>query len=333
MKRKFLSLLLCLSLALSLTLPAAAAVVDLDNAFPPVYSYTGFSDVSSTSWYLSYVTTCYETGLMQGVSATTFSPNSFLTVAQVATLGARIHSLANGGDGIISTSGEKWYSGAITYISNLAKADGTSLGTDILALLSSPSTNVSRDAFLQILALVTPDSYLTPINTITVLPDSTDVNVLNFYNAGILTGMDDYGTFKGSYNLTRAEASAMIARLVDSDQRIAFAPLSYDLFWAAEVNPTDLFFATGVTAETYLLTVMELIFELETACLEQDIPFNWNNTYGGVLFTDYVTNTAISALGVNTSISTTTYKNFDLQTFYAAIVDQIVDDALTVEAG
>lgn len=331
MKRKLLSLILTLTLSLTFVLPASAATaVDVESAFPQVNTYSGFTDVLSTSWYIDVVTTCYETGLMVGTDATTFSPNSFLTVAQIATMGSRLHSMAYGGDGVISTDGANWYDGAITYITNLAKADSTDLGANVLALLENPTANVSRLDFLRILALVTPNSYLTSINDITVLPDTTDATVLTFYNAGILNGMDDYGTFSGSLNLTRAEAAAMMARIVDVSLRAEFTPLPYDLFWVAGVAPTDRFASIGVTAETYLLTVMELIFELETACQEQDVEFNWYNTYGDETFLDYVTNTAMAIHSMNAYNTTTAFKNFDVQAFYSGVVNQITTAAESI---
>ena len=45
-----------------------------------------------------------------------------------------------------------------------------------------------------------------------------------FYNAGILTGTDDSGTFEGDKRLSRAEAAAMIARIVRPSLRRRFTP-------------------------------------------------------------------------------------------------------------
>lgn len=327
MKHKLLALALSFSLIVS---TAAAAVVPLDEAFPVVNTYAGFSDVLSSSWYIDAVTTCYETGLMLGINDSEFSPNTLLTVAQIATMGTRIHQMANGGDGVASSKTGNWYDSSVAYLSDLATADGSALGDSVLALLEHPTATATRLEFLQVLALVIPAHYLTTINTITALPDTTDQTVLAFYNAGILTGMDDYGTFSGSLNLSRAEAAAMMARIVDPTLRVSFAPPSYELFWAAKVSPSDLFFATGVTAETYLYTVMELVFELELACQEQGVEFNWNNSYGDQTFLTYVTDTAIAHLGVNTTIATTAYRNFDLQVFYSTLLDQLSATVQTI---
>ena len=45
-----------------------------------------------------------------------------------------------------------------------------------------------------------------------------------FYEAGILGGVDDYGTFYGSGELTQAEAAVMVARVLEEGQRLNEPP-------------------------------------------------------------------------------------------------------------
>ena len=45
-----------------------------------------FTDVASTSWYYDAVMTAYNDGLMTGVSATTFAPNTNMTRAMIVTM-------------------------------------------------------------------------------------------------------------------------------------------------------------------------------------------------------------------------------------------------------
>lgn len=66
---------------------------------------------------------------------------------------------------------------------------------------------------------------LEPINDITDFPDATGETknvVLPFYQAGILTGTDDYGTFRANGTLSRAEMSTMAARLIRPELRQEF---------------------------------------------------------------------------------------------------------------
>lgn len=84
----------------------------------------------------------------------------------------------------------------------------------------------SRQSFVEDLSQVAGD-LLTPINQIDTFPDIyeyTRDTVLPFYNAGILTGTDSYGTFGADLSLTRAETAAMAARLIRPELRIAFTP-------------------------------------------------------------------------------------------------------------
>lgn len=70
---------------------------------------------------------------------------------------------------------------------------------------------------------------LAPINQIADYPDSpiSDVSdvrdiVLAFYNAGVLSGRDEYGTFDGKAGLTRAECAAICARILKPELRLKF---------------------------------------------------------------------------------------------------------------
>ena len=76
-----------------------------------------------------------------------------------------------------------------------------------------------------------PYSEYTQINTIAngSLPDVDDIvfmdadtRIYTLYRAGILTGSDAYGTFNPDTNITRAEVSAIISRMIDPSQRVSF---------------------------------------------------------------------------------------------------------------
>ena len=47
--------------------------------------------------------------------------------------------------------------------------------------------------------------------------------VYRLYRAGILAGSDANGTFSPLSYITRAEAAAVVSRMADSDNRIAFS--------------------------------------------------------------------------------------------------------------
>ena len=52
------------------------------------------------------------------------------------------------------------------------------------------------------------------------VPDLTAGSVVyELYLSGVLNGVDEYGTFDGQHTVTRGQAAAMLARLVDPAQR------------------------------------------------------------------------------------------------------------------
>ena len=50
--------------------------------------------------------------------------------------------------------------------------------------------------------------------------------------------------------------------------------------------------------------------------------FNWFNTVDGVIFLDYVEDTALAHFGVTAKDGTQLYKDFDMQVYYSRYLDQ-----------
>lgn len=293
-------------------LVGSAAAITPEEAFPAEHTYPGFIDVETGAWYAAAARVCCEVGLMQGTGQA-FSPNQNLTVAQVATIAARMHAAITGESIPMATPkpGETlpWYFSYVHYLEELGIA------------VPDPEKAATRQEFVDLLSAVVPEDMLSPINAVTVLPDSTDPDVLAFYNAGILTGMDKWGTFAADKTLTRAEAAAMVARVARTSLRQTFTPADYTPFTAAGLKPSDVLFSNGTTAGSYLPYVQELIDGLESDCAAAGLEFNWFNTVDGVTFLDYVKNTALSHFGVTAKDGTDAYKNFDVQVYYSKVID------------
>ena len=293
-------------------LVGSAAAITPQEAFPKVNDYPGYTDVQAGSWYAAPVQVCYEVGLMTGTN-TGFAPNQVLTVGEVAAIAARMNEAITGEPIPMATPkpGETlpWYFSYVEYLE--------SLGIDV----PDPTKQATRQEFVTLLSAVVPEDMLSPINTITALPDSTDPDVLRFYNAGILTGVDSWGTFAADKSLTRMETAAMVARVARTELRQSFTPADYTPFAAAGLNPSDVLFTGGTTAGAYLPYVQELIDGLEADCAAQDMEFNWFNTVDGVTFLDYVKNTALTHFGVTAKEGTDLYKNFDVQVYYSRYLD------------
>ncbi len=207
--KKLAALLLVLALGTGTALAAPM--------FPATQVMPAFTDLSPQgttggAWYdYSSVKICVEAALMKGTGAA-FQPGGVITVAEVATIAARIHEKTANSPLPAQAPGRPWYAPAMERMA--------ALGIDAGA---GPETSASRSSFVRMLAAVLPQSMTMPINTITSLPDSSDTDVLRFYNAGFLTGKDIYGTFDGAGTLTRAEVAAMVARIADTALRKTFS--------------------------------------------------------------------------------------------------------------
>ena len=88
MKRTLCAVLSALFLSVS-AIPCAAT----DSATPLLPAErrdTAFADIPAGAWYADAVKLCYEAGVLNGTSETTFSPQETLTAAQLEVLMARV---------------------------------------------------------------------------------------------------------------------------------------------------------------------------------------------------------------------------------------------------
>ena len=248
-KRRLSALFLTLTL-LFCTLPAAAAEGD-DWLVPKVREAPAFTDMTDV-WCEDAVQTVCQAGLMQGRSDGSFNPSGELTGAHIVTICARLYDLLTGGDGVLPepAEGQEWYDPAYEYLAEAIDYQGTYdpasgeyLGGGNGAQTSEEQRNallfnfnpdkypMQRRQFVELLdqTLSAADVALPAVNQISVVPDCKDSAVLSFYNAGILTGSDQYGSFRGGEILNRGQAAAILARLADPAQRVTFSPIPFDL--------------------------------------------------------------------------------------------------------
>ena len=98
-------------------LSGAALAAALTIPLPALAAAPSFSDVPQDAWYAQAVENAVEQGLMTGTSTTTFSPNTTMTRAMLATV---LYSLAQtppvSGDLQFSdTAQDTWYSQAVAW--------------------------------------------------------------------------------------------------------------------------------------------------------------------------------------------------------------------------
>ena len=303
MKKRLTCAVLALALCLGLC-PAFGA--GTEEKFPIKNTYPGYADVKETDWFYQNAKLCYETGLMNGTDLG-FEPNKVLTQAECVTLAARVGAILRGETIRPAQPGEPWWE---PYREYRFPSGGGGVSYE----------GATRWDFLFMLYLYVYEAgLLEPINAITALPDSDEAMVLAYYNAGILTGTDEYGSFQGGKGLTRAEAAAMVSRIIRPGLRLSFTPADYSPFTAAYLTPDTVMFDNGLTAEEYLITVNNAIAAWEAALGED---FNWHYVWtDGKSVLNHVKEDSLSALGVTAKQGTQAYKDFDVQVYYSRLID------------
>lgn len=210
-----------MALIFSLAVPAMAA--------EPT---TPFTDVPDTAWYAQDVADVQELGIIQGKGNGLFDPDGQLTISQAITMAAKTRAHYNG-ETIPAVEGGSWYSGALEY----AKAQGIISGSEF----TNFDKNATRGEMAYLFACALPDTEYKVINTITEPPDVTattpySTEIFKLYNAGIVAGSDKYGSYHPNDYITRAQATAILNRVVHPENRKTLVLEELPTF---KVNPID----------------------------------------------------------------------------------------------
>ena len=176
-----------------------------------------FGDVKQTSWYNEPVSKCYHYGLMVGNSETTFNPAGNITRAEVITSAVRIYCLYNPDDDKPKTGTSPWYKGYVDY----ALEKGIIKDGDF----DDYTKTATRAEMAYIFVNAVGEEELEKINNVTSIPDVKNSDkygkeIFALYNAGVLTGNDDEGTFAPERNISRAESATIIARISKISDRV-----------------------------------------------------------------------------------------------------------------
>ena len=182
------------------------------------YSAGQFNDVSEGHWFAPFVEDAYNYGIINGKSAGVFDPGGALKLSEALKLVIRLSSIFETGEAnfIEQTPYYKVY------------AD-YALEKGMLINPGDYNAPISRAQFAQLIFNALPADAMPAINDIidysicdVVVGDEYYDAVYTLYRAGVLTGTDAYGTFRPASGVTRAEACAVIARLVEQDYRVRF---------------------------------------------------------------------------------------------------------------
>ena len=205
-------------------------VVIMLTAFPSFASVAAqpnsFGDVPYDAWYSADVMRAVELGLISGTSATTFSPNDDISYAAVVKLAACIHQLSATGAVTLTNGPVDWYSTYMDY------AYSNSIIPQISYVLSDKDYNTvaTRGQFLGILSKALPDKNLREVNSIEeeAIWDiwrgyMYEQEVYKMYRAGIVRGVDEYGSCLPNAAISRAEVAVILMRMMDESNRLSFS--------------------------------------------------------------------------------------------------------------
>lgn len=188
MKQKLCTLLLVCSLILPL--PAMAA-----KTLP-------FSDVPEKSWYYTYVSELYTSGIIGGMTSTSFVPNGTVSVGQALKL-----ILLSAGYPEKAPTSSHWASGYLSFATQ-----NNLIPSSLPQNLDSPISRVQiAEAAVQVFGLTRKETTRSPFN------DTTNAAALILYDHGIITGVQSGNVilFNPDSNITRAEMSTIIWRLYE----------------------------------------------------------------------------------------------------------------------
>ena len=204
MKRNIRIFAVLAALAALLALCACAA------EFKKTATYTDgtFEDVG-TQWYAKDVASAYELGFVKGVDEKHYSPDTTVTVAEAITMACRVHSVYND-KAIAEVSGGKWYDMYVNY----AKANGIITENQF----DDYTRAIKRFEMAEIFHDAMGEEYYNAINDVVFIPDVPMgamyyEKLLTLYNAGVVTGSDEYGSYKPYDNIKRSECAAIINRV------------------------------------------------------------------------------------------------------------------------
>ncbi|MGN0967799.1 MAG: S-layer homology domain-containing protein [Oscillospiraceae bacterium] len=168
-------------------------------------------------WFADHALAAEELGLTQ--SGNTLAYDGGLTLAETATLVARVHSLiTEGGTELQTQGGQTWYDPYVDYLK-----ENQILDSDL-----DYSGMTTRDQFVSLLyAAVPADMELESLNPPVTFTDAAGISdpqaVEALCQAGVLTGVQEPdGVYFYPDNLiTRGEAIVLITRLVLSEYRVS----------------------------------------------------------------------------------------------------------------
>lgn len=173
-----------------------------------------FTDVPSSHWASSSIAEMADKGIMSGIGNNLFAPSQQLSNAEFITMLVRQFYSDK-----LGAEGSTWYAPFMAAAKSANILTGTSVGSnDGLA-----TSTINRYDMAQLMYNVlkaegintTPLSDTSKVADWSSVPATYQQAVSVCYNMGMLTGVDNKGTFNGTGNMDRAQAAVVMSRLIE----------------------------------------------------------------------------------------------------------------------
>ena len=198
-----------------------------------------YSDVNQSAWYASYVNKISELNAFSGYEDGTFRPDNQITQEEfIKTVVCLICGELNeiNAQTVKNTWNSTWSSWAIPYLDKAFELGLITEQDTMFKLVGIPCNRgemakvITRAVeYLKEDSVADTSTYITKLKDYNRMKEEYKPYVLQAYAKGILSGYDD-GTFRDDGLLTRAEASSVLVRLIDKNERVNSDETLYDYF-------------------------------------------------------------------------------------------------------
>lgn len=168
-----------------------------------------FRDVTPDSYCYNDVGMLYNMGLTNGTSETTYWPDEEVLLSEAVTMAVRVYEIYHG----LTASSSDTRPWPDAYL-ELGKEYGI-----LPRQWRDYDKPASRAQIAYLVYHTLPETEFAAVNQVTKTPDVVPGSqyydeIIALYNAGIVMGTDEYGTFNGRSNVLRSELASMFSRLV-----------------------------------------------------------------------------------------------------------------------
>lgn len=189
-----------------------------------------FTDVPEDSWYSFYVHCAYNEGIINGRTETTFDPEGYVTMGEVATMAAKLHDRLMGRyTDFEANRTSPWYGQYLRYCydNGIYRNPNVAQGKVKLYACENWNASAKRRDVAGMFAHVDQRpgrGFLNPDVPLTDIPDvdrSTPHHqeILTMYCMGVAVG-DEWMRFNPDGKIRRSEAVALAVRLLFDDARV-----------------------------------------------------------------------------------------------------------------